>query len=147
MLGRCFSLKAKPKTNKESIKVKKPAHANSADDKKLLLEPNIDSLMMPVFNKSSGLSIALMDYPRLGSIYNEKLDFNNFRLVPFLDQDIQVIRSKKQPFDDSYFLKYIDSIVENPESLLFVSLKSRLGSAADLTELNKLIKWERTKVR
>jgi hypothetical protein len=147
MLGRCFSFKVKSKKNKKFAIAEKPSEPMMKDGTRSLLRVTSDGLKIPACNKSSRLSIVLLEYPRLGSIYNEKNDFDSFRLVPFLDQSIQAIRAKKQAFDDGFFLKYIDSIVENPASLLFISLKSRLGSVADLKELNKLIKWERTQVR
>lgn len=72
-----------------------------------------------------------------------KYDPNNIKL--YLDQDINRIRSRNKLFDDPFFIKYISSIVENTESQLYISLKTRL-KCDNLKELNKVIKWERTQV-
>lgn len=59
----------------------------------------------------------------------------------------RIIHQSPYRFDDPHFLKHISSIVENTNSLLFKSLKSRLmASNNDLDELNGLIKWLRLEV-
>jgi hypothetical protein len=63
----------------------------------------------------------------------------------FLEQDINKIRSRNKPYEDPYFIKTVSSIVENTESQLYLSLKTRL-KAKSLKELNALIKWNRTQV-
>lgn len=70
-------------------------------------------------------------------------NFSSKNIKKFLDQDIDKIRSKNQLFDDPYFIKYVSSIVENCQSQLYLSLKSRLRCNS-IKELNKAIKWERT---
>lgn len=70
-------------------------------------------------------------------------NFSSKNIKHFLDQDIDKIRSKNQLFEDPYFIKYISSIVENCQSQLYLSLKSRLRCNS-IKELNKAIKWERT---
>jgi hypothetical protein len=69
--------------------------------------------------------------------------------INYLGQDINLIRSKNKPFEDFYFLKTISSICESTESSLFLSIQSRFGcnSESGLKELNKLVKWQRTKVK
>jgi hypothetical protein len=150
---KCLNLKVKAKSSKPKDESKKQPQDLAILQKdrdinfpKEMMLRRASRLKIPLLSKSETSSLAIPEHPRLGSIHNDKLDFSGFKIRPFLSQDIAAIRAKGQNFDDKYFLKYIDSIVENPSSFLFVSLKSRLGSAADLKELNKLIKWERTLV-
>jgi hypothetical protein len=69
-------------------------------------------------------------------------------IINYLGQDVNLIRSKNKQFEDFYFLKTISSICESTESNLFLSIRSRFGcnSESGLKELNKLVKWQRTKV-
>ena len=71
--------------------------------------------------------------------------FGPKELKQFLGQDINVIRRKKKPFEDRYFLKTISSIVENKQSQLYLSLKARLG-ATKPSDLMTLIKWKKIEV-
>jgi len=66
-------------------------------------------------------------------------------IKPFLEQDINKIRARNKPYEDPYFIKTVSSIVENTESQLYLSLKTRL-KAKSLKELNTFIKWNRTQV-
>lgn len=63
----------------------------------------------------------------------------------FLGQSVANIRAKRRQFDDSRFLRFVSSIVENQESQLYISLVSRL-KAKSIVELNNLIKWKRIQV-
>ena len=63
----------------------------------------------------------------------------------FLSQDINAIRAKKKKFEDRSFLKTLSSIVENRDSQLFMSLKSRLN-ASKPSDLMQLIKWKKIEV-
>ena len=84
----------------------------------------------------------------LSSALHTKVDSE--RVKNFLCQDIAKIRSMQNaPFEDSYFVRYISSIVENTDSYLFVSLKTRLTrtSSPTIKDLNRLIKWERIGVK
>ena len=64
----------------------------------------------------------------------------------FFNQDIFKIRNKKELFIDDKFSNVIASIIENTESSLGLSLSSRFNTK-NINELDKLIKWKRTKVR
>ena len=75
---------------------------------------------------------------------SKKSDFKEFKL--FLNQNIQIIKGRKNKFLDSRFLTFISSIVEDEESPLYISLASRF-KAKNLNELNNLIKWKRIEVR
>lgn len=63
----------------------------------------------------------------------------------FLGQSVANIRAKRRQFDDSRFLRFVSSIVENQESQLYISLVSRL-KAKSIVELNNRIKWKRIQV-
>ena len=69
-------------------------------------------------------------------------------IINYLGQDINLIRSKNKSFEDFYLLKTISSICESTDSNLFLSIRARFGcnSESGLKELNKLVKWQRTKV-
>jgi hypothetical protein len=74
-----------------------------------------------------------------------KFDLDTLKF--FLCQDINRIRGKQRSYDDPYFLKHISSIVENTNSQLFLSLKTRLRTTRNsLEDLNSLIQWLRIKV-
>ena len=77
------------------------------------------------------------------SLISSKFGPKDLRL--FLNQDINVIRSKKKPFEDKCFLKTLSSIVENRDSQLCLSLKSRLN-ANKPSDLMRVIKWNRIDV-
>jgi len=63
---------------------------------------------------------------------------------PFLNQNIAKIRARHRPFHDNKFLPFIASIVESPQSQLYVSLASRL-KCRSLAHLNELVEWRRAR--
>ena len=94
-------------------------------------------------NISSKININLI---KLESNQIIDLDFNIANMKLFFNQDIFKIRNKKELFIDDKFPNVIASIIENTESSLGLSLSSRFNTK-NINELDKLIKWKRTKVR
>ncbi len=94
-------------------------------------------------NISSKININLI---KLESNEIIDLNFNLANMKLFFNQDIFKIRNKKELFIDDKFSNVIASIIENTESSLGLSLSSRFNTK-NLNELDKLIRWERTKVR
>jgi hypothetical protein len=94
-------------------------------------------------NISSKININLI---KLESNQIIDLDFNIANMKLFFNQDIFKIRNKKELFIDDKFSNVIASIIENTESSLGLSLSSRFNTK-NINELDKLIKWKRTKVR
>lgn len=94
-------------------------------------------------NISSKININLI---KLESNEIIDLNFNLANMKLFFNQDIFKIRNKKELFIDDKFSNVIASIIENTESSLGFSLSSRFNTK-NLNELDKLIRWERTKVR
>lgn len=94
-------------------------------------------------NISSKININLI---KLESNEIIDLDFNLANMKLFFNQDIFKIRNKKELFIDDKFSNVIASIIENTESSLGLSLSSRFNTK-NINELDKLIKWKRTKVR
>lgn len=90
--------------------------------------------------RSKGYSYAFDDKP-----IEKSNNFEPDTVKLFLQQDCNRIRAKNKKFEDPYFLKYITSIVENTNSQLFVSLKTRL-KVKTLKELNDVIGWQRIEV-
>ena len=93
---------------------------------------------------SSKININLIKLESKLEIIDLHFDLANMKL--FFNQDILKIRNKKELFIDDKFSNVIASIIENTESSLGLSLSSRFNTK-NINELNKLIKWERTKVR
>ncbi len=88
----------------------------------------------------------ISEIDRADSITEVDEDISDKKSVrTFLGQDIAKIRAKKKPFEDSRFLRFVSSVVENQESQLYISLVSRL-KAKSLVELNNLLQWKRIKV-
>jgi hypothetical protein len=94
-------------------------------------------------NISSKININLI---KLESNEIIDLNFNLANMKLFFNQDIFKIRNKKELFIDDKFSNVIASIIENTESSLGLSLSSRFNTK-NINELDKLIRWERTKVR
>jgi len=94
-------------------------------------------------NISSKININLI---KLESNEVIDLNFNLANMKLFFNQDIFKIRNKKELFIDDKFSNVIASIIENTESSLGLSLSSRFNTK-NINELDKLIRWERTKVR
>lgn len=156
MSGNCCGIRMGPKSKSRSsshILKAQDLKATNDDMNSTFLDLNLFDFTNPevlaenrkkLVRKQSEENV--LDNDRKKSIENAIVSkFDPENLKKFLEQDIKKIRSKNIVFEDSHFIKYITSIVENTESQLYLSLKSRLR-CKDLKDLNKTIKWERTQV-
>jgi hypothetical protein len=109
------------------------------------LELNHKSLLLERSDRRSSIELGakIIKNVEEKSLISSKFGPKDLRL--FLSQDINAIRSKKKPFEDKFFLKTLSSIVENRDSQLCLSLKSRLN-ANKPSDLMRVIKWNRIDV-
>ncbi len=109
------------------------------------LELNHKGLLLERSDRRSSIELGAKKTKNVeeNSLISSKFGPKDLRL--FLNQDINVIRSKKKPFEDKCFLKTLSSIVENRDSQLCLSLKSRLN-ANKPSDLMRVIKWNRIDV-